>query len=131
MAKVYGTKSIEEALRHLAKVTDSNPNDPFAWQAIGLQFHSVRCYQDALTYFLKAEHIKANISASNLFYIGDCLRRMGAIEDAKTYYKKALKVPIRNRIDQKGYMEARKYLIDQGYSESELNVLSTSRLCAA
>ncbi|CAD5229100.1 unnamed protein product [Bursaphelenchus okinawaensis] len=119
MAKVYGTKSVEEALKHLAKVAESNPNDPFAWQAIGLQFHAIRCYQDALTYFLKAEQIKANISASNLYYIGDCLRRIGAIDEAQIYFKRALTVPVRNRVDQKGFAAAKKYLLSHGYTESE------------
>lgn len=35
MAKIYGTKSVEEALKHLLKVADCNPNDPFAWHTIG------------------------------------------------------------------------------------------------
>ncbi|CAD5234875.1 unnamed protein product [Bursaphelenchus xylophilus] len=122
MAKVYGTKSVEEALKHLAKVAESNPNDPFAWQAIGLQFHAIRCYQDALTYFLKAEQIKANISASNLYYIGDCLRRIGAVDEAHIYFKRALTIPVRNRVDQKGYAAAKKYLLSHGHNESDILV---------
>lgn len=68
MAKVYGTKSVEEALKHLAKVTASNPNDPFAWQAIGLQFHAIKCYKDALKYFLKSEEIKVRNHHKEMTY---------------------------------------------------------------
>lgn len=58
--RVYGMKS-EEALKHLRKVIDSCPNDPFVHHTIGLQFYAVKCYKDALTYFLKAEQIKVNL----------------------------------------------------------------------
>lgn len=60
MAKVYGTKSTEEALKLLLRSRDSNPNDPFVYQAIGLQFYAIRCYKDALKYFLKSEQIKVS-----------------------------------------------------------------------
>lgn len=101
MARVYGTRSVEEALKHLLKVADSMPNDPFVWHSIGLQFYSIKCYSDALKYFLRSEQIKTGISASNLFYIGDCLRRNGQIEESFDYFKKSLTVPVRNRVDYK------------------------------
>lgn len=101
MARVYGTKSVEEALKHLLKVAECNPNDPFIWHSIGLQFYSIKCYNDALMYFLKSEHIKSGISAANLYYIGECLRKTGQVEESISYFKKSLTVPIRNRVDQK------------------------------
>jgi len=127
MARVYGTKSVEEALKHLLRVADCNPNDPFVWHSIGLQFYSIKCYNDALKYFLRSEQIKSGISASNLFYIGDCLRRAGQVEDAVEYFKKSLSVPVRNRVDHKGYCEARKMLAAHGYDEAALDRLSPTK----
>lgn len=101
MARVYGTKSIEEALKHLLRVAECNPNDPFIWHSIGLQFYSIKCYNDALKYFLRSEKIKSNISAANLFYIGDCLRRAGQVEEAIKYFEKSITIPVRNRVDYK------------------------------
>ncbi|KAH7720184.1 Protein F33H2.6 [Aphelenchoides avenae] len=125
MAKVYGTKSVEEALKHLLKVADCNPNDPFAWHTIGLQFHAIKCYKDALKYFLRAEEIKGGISSSNLYYIGDCLRRMGDVEESIEYYKKAIGVPVRNRVDYKGYSESRKVLMAHGMTDEEVEAMSS------
>uniref|UniRef100_A0A914E1N4 Tetratricopeptide repeat protein n=1 Tax=Acrobeloides nanus TaxID=290746 RepID=A0A914E1N4_9BILA len=124
MARVYGTKSVEEALKHLLKVADCNPNDPFVYHAIGLQFHAIKCYKDALKYFLKAEEIKSGISSSNLFYIGDCLRRNGENEEAINYYKKSLCIPARNRVDYKGMCEARKALVSLGFPSDEVDKLT-------
>uniref|UniRef100_A0AC35GDP3 Tetratricopeptide repeat protein n=1 Tax=Panagrolaimus sp. PS1159 TaxID=55785 RepID=A0AC35GDP3_9BILA len=128
MARVYGTKSVEEALKHLLKVAECTPSDPFIWSAIGLQFYSIKCYNDALKYFLRSEHIKAGISASNLYYIGECLKKNGQIDEAIEYFKKALTVPVRNRVDYKGYHESRKMLAAAGYSEEELNRISPKKL---
>uniref|UniRef100_A0AC34RK23 Tetratricopeptide repeat protein n=1 Tax=Panagrolaimus sp. JU765 TaxID=591449 RepID=A0AC34RK23_9BILA len=124
MARVYGTKSIEEALKHLLRVAECNPNDPFIWHSIGLQFYSIKCYNDALKYFLRSEKIKSNISAANLFYIGDCLRRAGQVEEAIKYFEKSITIPVRNRVDYKGYCESKKMLAAQGYDEAELERLS-------
>lgn len=73
MAKVYGTKSTEEALKHLSRSLNVNPNDPFVHHAIGLQFYAVKCYQDAMKYFLKAEQIK--VSPFNWFFIKSFIGR--------------------------------------------------------
>ncbi|KAI6191282.1 hypothetical protein M3Y97_00211800 [Aphelenchoides bicaudatus] len=127
MAKVYGTKSTEEALKHLLRSRDSNPNDPFIYHAIGLQFYAVRCYKDALKFFYKAEEIKAGISSSNSFYLAECLRKTGNAEQSIEYYKKALSIPAFNKVDRKGLDESRKYLLSHGFTESELNALSTVR----
>uniref|UniRef100_A0A7E4ZYI2 TPR_REGION domain-containing protein n=1 Tax=Panagrellus redivivus TaxID=6233 RepID=A0A7E4ZYI2_PANRE len=124
MARVYGTKSVEEALKHLLRVADGNPNDPFIWHSIGLQFYSIKAYGDALKYFLRSEHIKAGISAANLFYIGDCMRRSGRVDEAIDYYKQAVRVPVRNQIDRKGASESRRMLAMQGFSEADLDRLS-------
>ncbi|KAI6243876.1 Tetratricopeptide repeat-containing protein [Aphelenchoides fujianensis] len=127
MARVYGTKSTEEALQHLLHVSKSNANDPFTLHAIGIQFHALKLYRDALKYFERAEAIKAGITSSNLFYIGDCLRRTGAIQESLEYYKKALSVPVHNRVDLKGYLKARKHLSSQGLSEAELDAMTPQK----
>ncbi|KAI6173847.1 Regulator of microtubule dynamics protein 1 [Aphelenchoides besseyi] len=127
MAKVYGTKSTEEALKHLLHVITCNPNDVFGYIAIGLQFHAIQDYRHALTYFLKAEQIKSNISSSNLFYIGDCYRKVGQIAESVDYFKRALTVPVRNRVDFKGWMKSRKYLSGHGFTEAQLDSMSPEK----
>lgn len=67
--------------------------------------------------------LQANISAANLFYIGDCLRRVGAPEEATHYFKRALTLPAWNRVDQKGRAEAKRHLLAHGFTELELNSL--------
>uniref|UniRef100_A0A914Y803 Tetratricopeptide repeat protein n=1 Tax=Panagrolaimus superbus TaxID=310955 RepID=A0A914Y803_9BILA len=96
--------------------------------SIGLQFYSIKCYNDALKYFLRSEHIKAGISASNLYHIGDCLKRNGQIDESIEYFKKAITVPVRNRFDYKGYSESRKMLASVGYTEEELNRISPKKV---
>ncbi|TKR80235.1 hypothetical protein L596_014339 [Steinernema carpocapsae] len=120
MAKVYGTNSVEEALVHLRKVSDGNPNDPFTLHAVGLQMHAVRYFSEAQKYFQKAEDIKAGFSASNLYYLGDCLRKNGRVDESIECLKKALSLPARNKVDHKGKVAARRLLVICGVGESEI-----------
>lgn len=50
------------------------------------------------------------------------------MDQALEYYKKALEIPARNKVDMKGWNESRKYLLAHGYTESELNDLSAQKV---
>ncbi|KAK0403485.1 hypothetical protein QR680_016945 [Steinernema hermaphroditum] len=120
MARVYGTTSVEEALGYLRKVSAVNPNDPFTLHAIGRQLYAISEYEDARSYFQKAEDVKNGFSASNLYYLGSCLHKTGNIEDAAECLKKALMLPARNTVDHKGKASARKLLVGIGVCEDEI-----------
>ncbi|TKR79967.1 hypothetical protein L596_014109 [Steinernema carpocapsae] len=120
MARVYGTDSVEEALDYLRKVSSVNPNDPFTLHAIGCQLYMIQEYQDALEYFQKAENIKNGFSSSNLYYLGSCLYKTGSTVESVDCLKKALTLPARNKVDQKGKRAAKRMLLHVGFEEDEI-----------
>uniref|UniRef100_A0AC35TX86 TPR_REGION domain-containing protein n=1 Tax=Rhabditophanes sp. KR3021 TaxID=114890 RepID=A0AC35TX86_9BILA len=110
MSGVKGVQDLEAKIRLLHRVTQITPSDPFAWHALGLTLYNNKSYPDAYSFFMKAHEIKPDFSAANLFYIGDCLRRSGRIEESKVYLGKAAILKTHNKIDEKGCALARKLL---------------------
>uniref|UniRef100_A0A0N4ZJ81 TPR_REGION domain-containing protein n=1 Tax=Parastrongyloides trichosuri TaxID=131310 RepID=A0A0N4ZJ81_PARTI len=101
MAGVKGVESMEDKIKHLHKVTRITSNDPFSWHAIGTTLYNNKSYNESLNYFMKANEIKENFSAANLYYIGDCLRRIGRVNESIKYLEKALSIKAYNKVDKK------------------------------
>ncbi|CAJ0933958.1 unnamed protein product, partial [Mesorhabditis belari] len=96
----------------LSRAIHANPNDPYAWHMLGVRCFSQKFYDEALHCFQKAESIKESFSASNLYYLGACLKEQGSIEESKFYLKKAVHTTTRNAVDDKGKEAAAKLLRD-------------------
>ncbi|CAJ0583496.1 unnamed protein product, partial [Mesorhabditis spiculigera] len=103
------SRSIDEML---SRAIHANPNDPYAWHMLGVRCYSQKFYDEALHCFKKAESIKENFSASNLYHLGACLKAQGEIEECKVYLKKAVHSKTWNGVDEKGKEAAAKLLRD-------------------
>ena len=67
-------------------------------------------YEEALMYFMKSENIAPGKWKKNAAMIAFCQLRLGKKEEAKAWFEKALKVPIKTEEDRKTHAEVMKEL---------------------
>jgi tetratricopeptide (TPR) repeat protein len=100
----------EKIFNHLKRATELDSNDPFTWHLLGVAQYKKKEYKDAIASFQKAESVKPNFSASNLFYLGDSQRLTGSKAEATETLKKAFNTPSKNKFDGKAKSEAKRIL---------------------
>ncbi|CAI4226336.1 unnamed protein product [Auanema sp. JU1783] len=98
------TNTLKRALR-------ANPNDPFAWYALGVSNYGKNQMDEALQCFTKAEQVKQGFSAANYYYIGVLQQYMGRIDEAKQSFEKAAGLKAINVVDKKARALAQKMLV--------------------
>ncbi|KAK0410130.1 hypothetical protein QR680_004964 [Steinernema hermaphroditum] len=110
LAQLDKKASASDAVEHLDRATKISPKDPYAWHLLGVAYYNQKKYSEAIQSFNKAEGIKAEFSAANLYYLGDSLKHAGQKKEAVEALKKCLSAPNKNKADGKGKLEAKKVL---------------------
>uniref|UniRef100_A0AC34R8I0 Regulator of microtubule dynamics protein 1 n=1 Tax=Panagrolaimus sp. JU765 TaxID=591449 RepID=A0AC34R8I0_9BILA len=101
----------EKVLVHLEKAAKLDPKDPFTLHLLGIHLFHNKDYKEAIKNFEKAESIKPNFSAANLYYLGETQRHLGKKAEATATLKKVLTLPTKYKFDSKAKSEAKRTLM--------------------
>ncbi|HKV55729.1 MAG TPA: tetratricopeptide repeat protein [Candidatus Binataceae bacterium] len=104
--KHLGDGHVNEALRELARAVSIDPSNPFAYYYLGRGYLIRRNYEQALTFFRRAEITSSGLpqwSAEALSYEGACYEELGQPERAFKAYQRALVSSPNNLMARVGY----------------------------
>uniref|UniRef100_A0A0K0DUM6 Regulator of microtubule dynamics protein 1 n=1 Tax=Strongyloides stercoralis TaxID=6248 RepID=A0A0K0DUM6_STRER len=144
VGEIEGSKSrikkSYEVKEHLSRALELNPLDATTWYILGVwhftfadmpsyQYYIAKAifatppsstYEEALSYFEKAETVQPDFYSKNTYYLAECYDRLGRKDDAKRYYMKAFKMPVISIDDKEVHENAFKKLKGLGVKDSEL-----------
>ncbi|CEF67276.1 Regulator of microtubule dynamics protein 1 [Strongyloides ratti] len=143
VGEIEGSKSrikkSYEVKEHLNRALELNPLDATTWYILGVwhftfadmptyQYYIAKTifstppsstYEEALSYFEKAEAVQPDFYSKNTYYLAECYDRLGKKEEAKLFYMKAFKMPVISVDDKEVHDNAYKKLKALGVKENE------------
>ncbi|KAI6213902.1 hypothetical protein M3Y94_00206300 [Aphelenchoides besseyi] len=110
-AKKNASTLHEKIWDNLKRATELDSNDPYAWHLLGVAAFYKKDWKDAVGYFQKAESVKKDFSASNLYYLGEAQRHAGNKNEAIETLKNTLRLPGKYKADNKARSDAKRSLL--------------------
>ncbi|XP_026272226.1 regulator of microtubule dynamics protein 1 [Frankliniella occidentalis] len=122
--------TLTTVLNHMLKSIELDPTDATVIYMVGMWYYSITdlawyqrsvlqaiagklpavSYEEALTYFKRAEEISPNFYSLNLLMLGKCYHKLGDLDSAIAYLRRAINYPKFTDDDHKAHQEASELL---------------------